>query len=493
MLRQSGVLMPLSALPSPYGIGTMGQSARHFVDFLKNAGQKYWQLLPLGPTSYGDSPYSSFSSYAGNPYFIDLDQLRREGLLTKREIERCDWGDDAERVDYGKIYEARFPLLRLAFTRVGKLPEGELAAFRRDNAAWLEPYAHYMALKGQFGMQSWQDWPDEDLRLRRPEALEKSREALQDEISFWCFVQFLFFRQWEALRAYAKSRGVALIGDLPIYTALDSADVWSEPQFFQLDEKLRPVEVAGVPPDAFTELGQLWGNPLYDWAHMKADGFGWWIRRVEGARRLYDVIRIDHFRGLESYWAVPFGDKDARRGCWKKGPGMELIGVLQSWFSDLRLIAEDLGYTTPEVEKLLHDSKLPGMKILEFGFDPTGDSLYMPHNCEYNSVCYVGTHDNEVIRGWVENTPKEVLRFASAYLQRGKGESWCHALLRAGMGTPSRLFVAQMQDLLELPASSRMNNPGTSEGNWCWRMKRGADGAALAQRLRRLTALYRRL
>ena len=306
-------------------------------------------------------------------------------------------------------------------------------------------------------------------------------------------MQFLFFRQWEALRSYAHGKGVEFIGDVPIYVALDSADVWSEPKFFQLGEDNLPVEVAGVPPDAFTEDGQLWGNPLYDYDAMKADGFGWWIRRVEGAGRLCDVIRIDHFRGFESYWAVPFGDTNAKRGRWKPGPGMDLVGVLISWFHDLEFIAEDLGYTTPEVAKLLADSGLPGMKILEFGFDPKGDSDYMPHNCVNNSVCYIGTHDNEVVNGWIRHTDKDTLRYAQEYMHIGQYETWCQALLRTGMATSSKLFVMQMQDILELGEDSRINTPGVLGGNWQWRILPDAANAKLARRLHKLTETYRRL
>ena len=397
-------------------------------------------------------------------------------------------------MDYAKIYENRFQVLRLAFQRGREPLREEVAAFRRENAAWLENYALYMAVKAGFGMVSWTQWPDEAIRLHRPEAVEAYRARYAEDLDFWVFCQFLFFRQWNALRDYAHDRGIRFIGDVPIYVALDSADVWAEPRYFQLDQDGVPKEVSGVPPDAFTEDGQLWGNPLYDWDAHKADGFGWWIRRIEGAQKLFDVIRIDHFRGFESYWAVPFGDTTAKRGCWKPGPGMSLVGVLTSWFHDLEFIAEDLGYTTPEVEKLLRDSGLPGMKILEFGFDPKGNSDYMPHNCSWNSVCYIGTHDNEVVTGWVKNMPdKAVLRYARRYMHMSKDETWCQALLRTGMATASRLFVMQMQDILELGPESRINSPGTLGGNWQWRMLPDAADGKLARRLRRLTATYRRL
>jgi len=494
MLRESGVLMAMSSLPSPWGIGTMGASAFHFVDFLKASGQSYWQLLPLGPTSYGDSPYASFSTFAGNPYLIDLDELVEAGLLRREELEERSWGSDPERVDYGRLYENRFAVLRLAFARGAAARRQEIAAFREANRGWLEDYALFMALKGHFGGRIWIEWPDEAVRLHRPEAVAAWGGKLRDEVDFYVFLQYLFFSQWEKLRAYARKNGVRFIGDIPIYVALDSADVWSAPGFFQLDDANRPTEVAGCPPDGFTEDGQLWGNPLYDWDRMKADGFGWWIRRIEGAQKLYDVIRIDHFRGFESYWAVPYGDKTARNGRWRPGPGMDLVGVLTGWFPDLRYIAEDLGYTTPKVEKLLADSGLPGMKVLHFGFDPAGDADYAPHNCQYKSVCYIGTHDNETVRGWVRSgRGRAFLRYAGEYMHITRDEGWCWGMIRTGMSTASQLFVMQMQDILELGPGARMNTPGTAQGNWQWRMKPGADGKEVAKKLYRYTKTYRRL
>ena len=492
MDRRSGVLMPMSSLPSPYGIGTMGKSAYQFVDFLRRSGQKYWQLLPLGPTSYGDSPYASFSSFAGNPYYIDLDLLVRDRLLKKNEISSLFWGNDPERVDYGVIYQNRFAVLRKAYERGSQLFADEFAAWRSQSGPWLENYALFMALKAHFGMRSWVEWDDEDIRLRRGDAVERYRRELSDEVSFYAFLQFLFFRQWNALREYAHEKGISFIGDVPIYVALDSADVWSEPKYFQLDADGVPSEVAGVPPDPFTEDGQLWGNPLYDYDEMKRDGFGWWIRRIEGVGRLYDVIRIDHFRGFESYWAVPYGEKTAKNGRWRKGPGMDLVGILTSWFHNLHFIAEDLGYTTPEVEKLLADSKLPGMKVLEFAFDPDGDGDYMPHNCPYHSVCYIGTHDNETVRGWVACLDRRTRSFARDYMHITEDEGWCWGMIRTGMASPCELFVLQMQDALELPRSARMNTPGTASGNWQWRMRPDALSAELYRKLKAYTHLYRR-
>ena len=486
--------MPMSSLPSPYGIGTMGKSAYQFVDFLKAAGQSYWQLLPLGPTSYGDSPYASFSTFAGNPYYIDLELLVKDKLLRPEELDGRFWGADAQRVDYGAIYENRYAVLRLAFSRAGKKLLADCAAFRAENAAWVEDYALFMACKAHFGMKSWTEWPEEGIRLHRPEAVAGYREQLKEDVDFYVFLQFLFFRQWIALRDYAHAKGVSFIGDIPIYVALDSADVWCAPRFFQLNEKNIPTEVAGVPPDAFTEDGQLWGNPLYDWDAMKADGYGWWIRRVEGAQKLYDMLRVDHFRGFESYWAVPYGNTTAKIGRWRPGPGMELVAVLKGWFPGLSFIAEDLGYTTPEVEKLLADSGFPGMKVLHFGFDPDGESDYAPHNCQPNSICYIGTHDNETVKGWVANgRGKRFLRYAKEYMHITREEGWCWGMIRTGMATPSKLFVMQMQDVLELGPWARMNTPGRADGNWQWRMKPGAATPELAKRIKKITRLYRRL
>lgn len=493
MDRSSGILMPMSSLPSPYGIGTMGKSAYKFVDFLKRAGQKYWQLLPLGPTSFGDSPYSSFSTFAGNPYFIDLDMLIKDKLLKEEDVKGLNWGDDETRVDYGRIYDLRFRVLRKAFDKGAKKYAAGIAKFRKDNASWLENYALYMAVKSHFGMKSWIDWPEEDIRLRKNGAVEKYSALLREDVDFYVFMQFLFFKQWDALRAYAGKKGVKFIGDVPIYVALDSADVWSEPEFFQLDRDGRPRAVAGVPPDAFTEDGQLWGNPLYDWGRMSGDGYGWWIRRVDGARKLYDLIRIDHFRGFESYWAVPYGDDTAKNGSWLPGPGMGLVGVLCSWFKDIEFIAEDLGYITPGVRKLLSDSGLPGMKILEFAFDAHGDSDYMPHHCDKNSVCYIGTHDNETVSGWLSALSRADKSFAGKYMNITDDEGWHWGLIRTGMSTGSDLFVMQMQDVLGLPADCRMNTPGSPMGNWQWRMLPGAIDAALEKKLREYTMRYRRI
>ena len=489
--RSSGILMSVSSLPSKYGIGTMGAAAYEYVDFLKAAGQRYWQVLPLGPTGYGDSPYAASSSFAGNPYFIDLEELIGRGLLDREEVEAVDWGGDPENVDYGKVYEHRFDILRRAFSRAER---GEdFARFVSENRRWLPDYALYMALKRHFGMKSWIDWPEEDIRLHRYDACERWWGALREDIEFFEFLQYLFYQQWDALKRYANDSGVGIIGDVPIYVPLDSADVWAEPQWFQLDDRNIPTEVSGVPPDYFNEDGQLWGNPLYRWDEMELDGFGWWIRRIDGAFRFCDMLRFDHFRGLESYWAVPYGETTAKNGRWVKGPGMKLVGVLKGWFPEKQFIAEDLGYMTPEVKKLLADSGFPGMKVLQFAFDWREPSDYLPHTYPKRCVCYTGTHDNETLPGWLGTVDKRCVAHAKAYLGLHKEEGFRWGVIRGGMASSAALFVAQMQDYLGLGNEARMNEPGVAQGNWRWRMRPDALDPALTKKLRKLTELYGRL
>ena len=484
--------MSISSLPSPYGIGTLGQAAYDFVDFLAQAKQSWWQMLPVGQTSFGDSPYQCFSAYAGNPYFIDLDMLCDDDLLKPEEIDAMEWGKDPTKVAYETLYQNRFPLLKLAAERC-RAAEGEkVEAFAKENAHWLDDYALFMALKKQFGMKAWNLWEDEDIRLRRPEAVAHWRRELEMEINQYICIQYLFFRQWEALRAYAHKKGVGIIGDLPIYVAMGSADVWADPASFQLDEKNVPIEVAGVPPDSFSEDGQLWGNPLYNWDAMKKDGFGWWIRRIDGASKLYDVLRIDHFRGLESYWAVPYGETNAKKGRWVKGPGMDLVGVLTSWFPNIQFIAEDLGYHTPEVEQLLTDSGLPGMKILEFAFDSREPSDYQPHTYTKNCICYPGTHDNATLMEWKEEADPADIVMAGKYLGLNEEEGFHWGVIRGGMSSVADLFVAQMQDYLALGKEARMNTPGILGGNWQWRMEKNAVTRELTKKIADYTVLYGR-
>jgi 4-alpha-glucanotransferase len=493
MKRSSGILMPVSSLPSPYGIGTLGQEARNFVDFLEAAGQGWWQMLPVGHTSYGDSPYQCPSSFAGNPYFIDLDELIADGLLTQEEVDAVNWGGDPQYVDYGAIYENRFRLLAKATERGFERDREAFEAFASQNP-WLAEYSLFMAIKKSFGMISWVDWPDEGLRRRDPGSLERARRELADDVRLYSYIQFLFFKQWNALRDYAHAHGVKIIGDLPIYVALDSADVWAETVNFQLGDDLKPKEVSGVPPDYFNEDGQLWGNPLYNYDFMRWDGYGWWIRRIDGAAKLYDVIRIDHFRGFESYWAVPFGETTARNGHWVKGPGLDLIDRLKGWFRNVEFIAEDLGFATPEVEAMLKGSGFPGMRVLQFAFDNKKPGDYLPHNQIENCVCYTGTHDNATLMEWLGEAPESNLRLVREYLglpADAKPEELADALLRAGMSGPAKLFVSPLSDWLCLGAEAKLNVPGTL-GWWRWRLQQGQITPQLAQRIARMTKLYGR-
>ena len=490
-MRSSGILLHISSLPSPCGIGTLGKAAYEFADFLHDAGQHYWQILPIGPTSYGDSPYQSFSTCAGNPYFIDLELLRDDGLILQEELDSIDWSAHEERVDYGFQFSVRFDLLYRAYERGRDRYAREVEQFRAENP-WVEEYALYMAVKRSRGMVSWEQWPEE-IRLRRPGAVETYATVLAEDMNFFIFLQFLFFRQWDALRSYVHDKGIEIIGDLPIYVPYDSCDVWADPSLFQLDEQGVPTGVAGCPPDYFAKDGQLWGNPLYDWQKMSADGYRWWKKRIRAASRLFDVIRIDHFRGLESYWSVPYGDTTARSGKWVKGPDHDFIRALKESFPELRLIAEDLGFLTPEVMQLQKDSGFPGMKVLEFAFDPREPSNYLPHRYERNCICYSGTHDNETLVQWQAAQSDETLAYTMEYLGVSDEKDLTWGILRAGMASVADTFIAQMQDYLGLGAQSRMNEPGTvSQKNWSWRLKKTDLTPELAQKIRRLTSLYER-
>lgn len=486
--RSSGILLPIFSLPSDYGIGTLGKEAYAFIDFLKSAGQTYWQILPINPAGSGDSPYQCLSSFAGNPYFIDLDSLTEEGLLSERDVnELCFEPGD---VDYVKINAGRLSLLRKAARNGLQKNRAEMIMFAEQNRDWIYDFALFCVLKEHFGQKPWYLW-DEDIRLRNREALGRMREQFPDEIDEIIYIQYLFFKQWNALKSYAAEKGVKIIGDMPIYVAYDSADVWSNSRFFMLNEDGSLKCVAGVPPDAFTQDGQLWGNPIYDWEALKRDGYGFWIRRIGAAARVYDVIRIDHFRGLESFWEVPAGSKTAKSGRWVKGPGIDFVKTVTSWFCGTEFIAEDLGILTPEVRKLLADSGLPGMKILEFAFGrEEGGSSYLPHKYEKNSVCYIGTHDNDTLLGWYENGKKSEIEFAKEYLSAG--EDFADSVIRAGMRSPAALFVVQMQDWLGLGSTARTNVPGTPNGNWKWRMQKGAADKTLAKRINKITKTYNR-
>ena len=490
-MRQSGILMHITSLPGPYGVGTMGENAYKFVDFLQSAGQSCWQILPLNPTGYGDSPYQSFSSWAGNPYLIDLDILVKEGLLRQEELEGICWETTPNRVDFGLQYTRRYPILRTAHERF--VPGEEYDTFCRENTFWLNNYALFMAIKDALGGAPWLTWP-EGLKTCRPEALEEQRQKLRKDLDFYRFLQYQFFRQWKALRRYANEKGIRIIGDIPIYVPLDSADVWANPHLFQLDSSLRPTSVAGCPPDSFTADGQLWGNPLYDWPIHEKTGYRWWIRRLSAAAAMYDVVRIDHFRGLESYWSVPAQDETAKNGHWCPGPGMSFVHAVREALPGLDFIAEDLGYITPEVRKLQQNSGYPGMKVLEFAFDSREESDYLPHLYPVDSVCYTGTHDNPPLGQWLEEAAPEDVACAKAYLGLNQEEGYIWGIIRGAMSSVSRLCVVQLQDYLELGIGARMNKPGSlSCANWTWRAEKNQLTPALAEKIRSVTKRYGRL
>ena len=489
-MRESGILMHITSLPGPYGVGTMGKEAYRFIDFLKNAGQHYWQILPLTPTGYGDSPYQSCSTFAGNHYLIDLDMLIEEGLLEKPEVENRDWFWSETKTDYGRLYNNRLPVLRLAYDR---FQGGEdFDRFCRENSSWLPDFALFMALKGKLGGAAWYTWED-GLKKRDPGAIWNARQELKDEIRFYSFVQYIFDRQWTALRRYAHENGVKIIGDVPIYVPYDSADVWSNPELFQMDEQMNPTAVAGCPPDAFSDDGQLWGNPLYRWDLLKQDGYGWWIRRLAAAGKLYDVVRMDHFRGFEAYWSVPFGDATAKNGHWVKGPGLDFMNAVKEKLPQISLIAEDLGFLTQEVLDLRDDSGFPGMKVLGFAFDSREPSEYLPHTYPANSVVYTGTHDNMTTRQWFDTAPADAVAYAREYMNITAEEGDVWGMIRTAFASVSDTCIIPMQDYLNLGGEARMNFPGTmTDANWTWRASEGyLDG--LTEKILRLTKLYGRL
>ena len=487
MNRSSGILLHITSLPSPYGVGNLGQAAFEFVDFLKKAGQSYWQILPICPPGYGDSPYQAFSTFAGNPYLIDPDQLVEAGWLTPAELDAQSWGENPEHVDFALLYNTRLPLLRRAFARFLQAVPADFDEYVQREAGWLREYALFMAVKAHFGNGPWTDWPD-DIRTHRSAAIRRYEQALAEDIRFHCFLQYCFHTQWQRLRRYANDNGVRIIGDLPIYVPLDSADVWSHPENFQLTRTRRPRVVAGCPPDGFSRTGQYWGNPIYDWTYMESRGFDWWLERVGAAGRSFDVVRIDHFRGIESYWSIPASNRTARCGRWVKGPGRKLVDAIRAAYPHIDFIAEDLGFLTPEVLKLVEESGFPGMKVLEFAFDPREPSNYLPHNYNENCICYTGTHDNETLMQFCASLSPESEAYARDYLCIGPEDDLASAIIDAGMQSKARLFVAQMQDYLRLGAEARMNEPGKLQPeNWRWRMLPGAASDELARKIAGLT------
>ena len=494
MKRASGVLLPVASLPSKYGIGCFSKEAYDFIDRLKEAGQSYWQILPLAPTSYGDSPYQSFSSFAGNPYFIDLETLIKDGLLTKKECDACDFGSDPNKIDYGKMYEERFPLLKLAYERSDIHGDSDFEEFVKENAEWLEDYALFMAVKQCFGGASWSEWA-EDIRKRWGYSMDYYKREYAEDIEFYKYIQFLFHVQWKRLKAYANENGIRIIGDIPIYVAFDSSDAWANPAMFQFDNENLPVAVAGCPPDAFSATGQLWGNPLYKWDYHRQTDYDWWCRRIDHCFKLYDVVRIDHFRGFDEYYSIPFGDLTAENGHWEKGPGMDLFRALNRRLGEKQIIAEDLGFLTPGVRQLLKDSGYPGMKVLEFAFDPREESDYLPHTYDRNCVVYTGTHDNETLVQWYKGLDKESRVFAAEYMNNAAtpDEEKYWDFVRMAMMSTANTCITPLQDFLGLDAESRINKPSTLGGNWEWRMSADMLSKAAIEKIYQITRISCRL
>ncbi|MCR5177997.1 MAG: 4-alpha-glucanotransferase [Lachnospiraceae bacterium] len=497
--RQAGILLPVFSLPGRYGIGSFGKGAYDFVDFLKSAGVGFWQILPMGPTSYGDSPYQSFSTFAGNPYFIDPDRLVEEGLLTADET--ADFAVPAETadIDYSAVYRTRYILLRKAYDRFMK-NDGksgfsglrvEFSEFVEKNAFWLEDFALFMTCKAINGGKSFLEW-ELPLRMRDAEAMDQIISEHEDEAGFQKFLQFLFSVQFTALKKYANEAGIGLIGDIPIYVAPDSSDVWANPELYQLGADCRPVAVAGCPPDAFSATGQLWGNPLYKWGEHKKSGYEWWLKRLSHAFSQCDVLRIDHFRGFESYYSIPAKNKTAEFGHWEKGPGLDFFETVRNKLGDVPVIAEDLGFLTTEVVELVEKTGYPGMKVLQFAFDSREDSDYLPHNYTKRCVVYTGTHDNDTTRSWFSTIPENDRRFAMDYLGLDDEEDISRELIRAAYASVSCLAVIPMQDWLDLGGEARINHPSTLGGNWCWRLDGSMLTDELAEEIKHMTALYAR-
>lgn len=469
--RGAGILLPISSLPSPYGIGTLGKEAYEFVDQLSESGQSYWQVLPVGPTSYGDSPYQSFSAFAGNPYFIDLDRLVQEGLLKQDDMAEIDWGELVYDVDYHKMYDNRYRVLKRAFYRWTEKQTDGFEDFLLQNQEWLEDYSLFMACKEYFDDAKWLSW-EKDIRRRKPEALTYYRRFLKEKIQFWKFTQYQFFKQWNQLKKYANGKGIEMIGDIPIYVALDSADVWSNSKQYQLDKSLQPIDVAGCPPDAFSDYGQKWGNPLYDWDEMEQDDFCWWRSRMKAAAALYDVIRIDHFIGVVRYYAIP-ADGVPVDGKYRQGPGEKLTRIIDESIGSSKIIAEDLGVVVPGVKKLLQKAGYPGMRILQFAFDGNRKNEYLPHNYCNNCVVYSGTHDNETLLGYFDSLPKKGYQYLRQYTNTSEREDLAEEVIRMAYQSISDTVIIQMQDILKKNNRARMNLPSTIGQNWRWRLKPG--------------------
>ncbi len=489
--RSSGILMHISSLSSEYGIGDLGKEAYSFVDFLVKAKQQYWQILPLGVTGFGDSPYQCFSAFAGNPYFIDLDELIEAGYLKKDDVQQHELSKDLNIVAYDLLYKNKMKLLRMAYETAKKDISEELDLFYKENDEWLREFSLFMALKADKGGDSWLKW-DKCYKDSNSDRVVEFENNNKNEIFFWIFTQYFFYNQWKKLKEYANKRGIAIIGDLPIYVSEDSSDVWGSPYLFNLDSSLFPITVSGCPPDGFSPTGQLWGNPIYDWDAMEQEGYKWWIKRIKHSFELYDCLRIDHFRGFESYWEIKYGSENAVHGEWIKGPGMKLFSRIKEELGELNIIAEDLGFLTDEVRNLITETGFPGMKILQFAFDSREESDYLPHNYDKNCVVYTGTHDNSTVVGWFKNIPKEDLEYAVKYLKLSDEEGLNWGLIRGAWSSPAYLAIAPMQDFLGLGDEARMNTPSTVGGNWTWRINKSSLTDQLAEKIAELNNIYRR-
>lgn len=494
MERGAGILMHIASLPGNYGIGSMGKEAYKFADFLKKSGIKYWQILPIGHTSYGDSPYQCFSAFAGNPYFIDYGILNKQGLLSEEDYIEEDYGKDAEKIDYALIFDVKYKVLRKAYENFKESEyleeiKEKFENFKVENSFWLDDYALYMAVKNHFDLMSWQEW-DEDIKLRKASALKKYKESLADEINYWSFLQFLFFDQWLALKEYVNSLDIKIVGDIPIYVAEDSVDTWSNTKNFKMDKKtLKPITVAGCPPDMFSETGQLWGNTIYDWKYMKKDKYSWWLSRIKESLKIYDVLRIDHFRGFEAFWEIPYGDETAVNGQWTKGPGMDLFNTIKEEIGDVEIIAEDLGFQTESLVEFLKETGFPGMKVLQFAFgSDDGKNDFLPHNYNRNCVAYTGTHDNDTFLGWYNETGgrDEVIE-AKEYLGLNEEEGYNWGFIKGIWNSVADLAIAPLQDFLNLGNETRINFPSTLSGNWQWRTVKDSYNNELAAKIYKMT------
>lgn len=493
--RSSGILFHPTSLPGKYGIGTLGKEAYAFIDFLKKSRQKLWQIFPLGPTGYGDSPYQSFSSFAGNPYLIDFDLLIEAHLLSEEDLRDVFFGDNEEYIDYGAIYNQKYPLLRKAYENFKSSDNHEmrenLEHFKRENASWLNDYSLYISLKNHFNGLPWNEWAH-DIKNREHGAMEHYKNELADDIEYHNFIQFLFFKQWGDVKRYANENGIKIIGDIPIFVAADSSDAWANPEIFLFDEERKPVKVAGVPPDYFSATGQLWGNPLYNWQKLKETNYSWWVERVRANLSTCDIIRIDHFRGFEAYWAVPYGDDTAINGQWEPGPGIDLFNAIKSQLGELPIIAEDLGLMTQGVIDLREATGFPGMKILGFAFDSGEENDYLPHTYTKNCVVYTGTHDNDTLIGWFQKAKEEDRQFARDYLNSRSDDEIHWDAIRGAWSSVANMAISPVQDFLGLGSEARINTPGVAAGNWQWRLRHGVLTDELAERITKLTRVYSR-